>query len=112
METSILGFKCKSCGHVHYPNRARCRKCHHQEFEVVPLPKNGTLLTYTHAHALPGDFEVARLTLGIVLLENGNRITGQLDIPEPRIGMKVQGRIETVRKTGYQNFKGMVFRSV
>jgi hypothetical protein len=53
------------------------------EFDTVPLPKNGKLLTFTTVHNLPPDFNVAKLSLGIVELENGMRITGQLKIPEP-----------------------------
>lgn len=116
MEKNILGYKCRKCGHVQYPYRTRCRKCLHVEwqkfdivFDTVPLPKKGKLLTFTHAYALPPDFERVRLTLGIVELEGGQRITGQLNIAEPRSGMKVKGEVEVVRKDGYNHYSGMVF---
>ena len=53
------------------------------EFDTVPLPKKGKLLTFTTVYNLPPDFNVAKLGLGIVELENGMRITGQLKIAEP-----------------------------
>jgi uncharacterized OB-fold protein len=109
MQMHILGFKCRKCGHVHYPFRWRCRKCLCVDFDTVPLPDTGTLVTYTTVHALPGDFEVPRLTLGIVQLDNGNRITGQVRIDNPSMGMKVRGEIEVVRKSGYQRHLGVVF---
>jgi uncharacterized OB-fold protein len=116
MERNILGYKCQKCGELHYPNHYRCRKCGHTEwrkmdvvFETYPMPKDGKLLTYTHLYALPPDFEMIKLTLGIVELENGQRITGQLKIEEPKTGMKVKGKVEVVRKDGYNTRHGMVF---
>jgi uncharacterized OB-fold protein len=116
MERNILGYKCRKCGHVHYPYRTRCRKCGHVEFEkgsivmdTVPLPKNGKLLTYTQLYALPPDFEAVKLSLGIVELDGGQRITGQLKIAEPKTGMRVRGAVEVVREDGYKKHYGMVF---
>ena len=116
MQRDILGYKCRKCGFVHYPYRTRCRKCGHVEFErgsivmdPVPLPKNGKLLTYTHAYALPPQFELTHLTLGIVELDGGQRITGQLKIAEPKTGMRVKGKVEVVRKDDYKKDYGMVF---
>lgn len=116
MEKNILGYKCQKCGTLHYPNHTRCKKCGHTEFvkeaivyETYPMPKKGKLLTFTHLYALPPDFERVRLSLGIVELENGQRLTGQLAIENPKIGMKVEGRVEEVRKMEYSTFQGMVF---
>jgi uncharacterized OB-fold protein len=117
MNREILGYKCRKCGHVHYPNRYRCRKCGHTEFEAgsiafdpVPLPRTGKLLTFTDVYALPPDFEAVSLRLGMVELDGGQRMTGQLDIPEPRTGMRVRGSVEVVRRDEYQTHFGMVFR--
>ncbi|MBI5537222.1 MAG: hypothetical protein HY898_31160 [Deltaproteobacteria bacterium] len=116
MERDILGYKCRKCGHVQYPYRTRCRGCGHVEwngvdivYDTVPLPKNGKLLTFTHLYALPSDFEAVNISLGIVELEGGNRITGQLKIKDPKIGMKVFGKVEVVRREEYKKYWGMVF---
>lgn len=109
METSILGYKCRKCGHVHYPPRTLCRKCLHNEFDTAPLPKDGKLLTFTIVHTLPPDFDVPNLTLGIVELDNGQRITGQLKIKNPTLGMRVRGKIEVVRREDYNAYRGIVF---
>ncbi len=109
MDKQILGYACKKCSTLHYPNRSRCRKCGHHEFDTQPLPTQGKLLTFTRLHTLPADFDVLTLSLGIVELENGQRITAQLDIDEPKIGMKVKGHIGVVRQEGYQKFHGMIF---
>ena len=112
MAMEIYSYKCGKCGHVHYPYRMVCKNCgenEHNEFDPVPLPRKGKLLTYTHLYNLPADFEMAKLGLGIVELENGITITGQLKIETPRIGMAVAGRVEVVRSGEYDEHHGMVF---
>ncbi len=113
MAREIYAYRCRKCGQVHYPYRMVCRSCgenEHNEFDPVPLPKDGRLLTFTELHNLPSDFEVPSLKLGIVELDGGIRITGQLDIEEPRIGMRVRGEVEVVRTESYDRRYGMVFR--
>jgi len=113
MSREIYAYRCRKCGHLHYPYRMVCAECgenEHNEFDPVPLPKSGTLLTFTDLYALPADFEVPKLGLGIVELENGIRITGQIAVAEPRIGMKVRGEVEVVRTEAYDSYYGMVFR--
>jgi uncharacterized OB-fold protein len=109
MQLEILGYRCKKCEHINYPNRTLCRKCGHDQFDAVPLPKKGKLLTFTQLFTLPGDFEVGDISLGIVELENKVRMTGQLKIAEPKIGMAVVGKIEVVRRDEYKENHGMVF---
>jgi uncharacterized protein len=112
MELNIYAYKCKRCGQLHYPYKTICKKCgenDHNEFDIVPLPKKGKLLTFTTLYNPPSDFEVATLVLGIVELEDGNRMTGQLQIPTPKIGMKVRGKVEVVRTEEYKKHLGMVF---
>ena len=112
MERNIYAYKCKRCGHVQYPYRTICRNCHendHNEFDIVPLPKKGKLVTFTRLYNPPSDYETVFLTLGVVELEDGNRLTGQLAIDQPKTGMDVAYRVEAVRKEGYNTFYGAVF---
>jgi hypothetical protein len=116
MQKEILGYKCKKCGHVQYPYRTRCRKCGETVFEgndivfdTVPLPRDGKLLTYTELYALPPEFEVVKLTLGIIELTGGQRVTGQLKVDKPKIGMKLHAEVEIVRKDAYSKNWGFVF---
>ncbi|NIW37817.1 MAG: DNA-binding protein [Gemmatimonadetes bacterium] len=114
MRREIYAYRCRRCDAVQYPFRMVCKACRQNdffEFDPVPLPRRGTLLTFTHVHNLPLDFAVARLGLGIVELENGLRITGQLDVAEPKIGMAVEGEVEVVRRADYDEYHGMVFRA-
>jgi len=113
MNREIYAYKCKRCGTMHYPFRMVCKECKQNdffEFDTVPLPKSGKLLTYTKVYNLPAQYEVATLGLGIVELENGMRMLGQLEIDNPKAGMAVKGNVEVVRQEDYDDFYGMVFR--
>ncbi len=112
MEMNVYAYKCKRCGHVQYPYRTICRNCHdndHNEFDIVPLPREGKLVTFTHLFNPPSDYATVFLTLGIVELTDGNRVTCQLNIAKPVTGMKVKGKVEVVRKDEYNKYYGMVF---
>jgi uncharacterized OB-fold protein len=112
MSMEIVAYTCRKCGQLHYPYRMVCRKCgqnEHNEFDPVPLPKKGKLVTFTFLHNPPADYMVVKLPLGIVELENGLRITGQLKIPDPKLGMAVRGEVEVVHEGAYSKNYGMVF---
>lgn len=112
MAREIYAYRCRNCGHLHYPFRMVCRECRQNgffDFDLEPLPKRGRLLTHTRVYNLPAEYEVATLGLGIVELENGMRITGQLDVDDPRIGMEVTGEVDVVRRSAYDDYYGMVF---
>ena len=114
MARDIYAYKCQKCGHLHYPFRMVCKECRENdffEFDLVPLPKTGTHLTFTKVYNLPVEFEVETLGLGIVELDNGIRITGQLEVDEPVLGMAVEGEVEVVRRGAYDEYYGMVFRA-
>ena len=114
MGRHIYAYRCPRCDTLHYPFRMVCKGCGENEmfeFETEPLPTSGTLLTFTHVHNLPAEYEVARLGLGIVELDNGIRMLGQLEIEAPELGMRVEGAVEVVRTEAYQRRYGMVFRA-
>jgi len=109
IKRNILGYRCKKCGTLQYPNRTLCKKCAHNEFVAEPLPHDGTLLTWTRVHNLAVDFDVPYLTIGIVQLDNDLKVMGQLEIAEPASGMKVRGRVGPVRKGEYKTSYGFIF---
>ena len=114
MAREILAYRCRRCGTLHYPFRMVCKGCKQNdffEFDTVPLPRHGRLLTFTRVHNLPAQYEVATLGLGLVELDNGVRMMGQLHIDEPELGMEVTGTVEVVRHEPYEDFYGMVFRA-
>lgn len=112
MEKNIYAYKCKRCGHLHYPYRTICKNCgdnDHNEFDIVAMSKKGKLLTFTNLYTLPADYETVKLTLGIIQLDDGLKITGQLNVTDPKIGMKVKGEVAVVRKAEYDKHLGMIF---
>jgi uncharacterized OB-fold protein len=112
MYKEILAYKCQKCGHVQYPMPMVCRKCKRNgphEFDTEPLPRSGRLLTYTVVHNLPAQFEVPTIALGVVELDGGLRMTGQLRVPRPEMGMRLTGQVEIVSRGDYEVFYGMVF---
>lgn len=114
MQRQIYAYRCRECGTLHYPFRMRCKECGNLEvfeFDAEPLPNKGTLVTFTHVHNLPAEYEVARLGIGAVELDGGVRVMGQLDIDEPKMGMPVRGSVEVVRREAYERYWGFVFRA-
>jgi uncharacterized OB-fold protein len=93
-------MRCKSCGNLEF-----------FEFDPEPLPTTGTLVTYTHVHNLPAEYEVDRLGIGVVELDGGTRVVGQLDIEEPETGMNVTGHVDVVRREAYRDYWGYVFHA-
>lgn len=114
MARQINAYRCRRCGTLHYPFRMVCKQCGENdffEFDIEPLPTRGTVVTFTHVHNLPAEFEVARLGLAVVELENGLRMLGQLAVDDPKLGMDVIGRVEVTRRDAYESRYGMVFRA-
>lgn len=112
MAREIYAYKCRRCGTLHYPMRMVCKGCKQNdffEFDTEPLPKTGKLLTFTTVYNLPAQYEVATLGLGIVELDNGLRMLGQIEIDAPAIGMEVKGSVRVVRQETYDSYYGMVF---
>ena len=114
MDRELFAYRCQKCDTLHYPFRMVCKGCGENdffEFDPEPLPRTGKLLTFTFVHNLPAEFEVARLGLGIVELDNGIRVTGQVEIDEPKLGMDVVGEIGVVRRDAYENRYGIIFHA-
>jgi hypothetical protein len=92
----LIGTKC-SCGSISvYPN-FYCRKCGNTNFERVEFSGKGTLITYTLLHAVPSRFkEMAPLAIGLVELEEGGRISAQLEASEDElsVGKKLEAIIQ------------------
>ena len=84
--------KCKECGEVFFPPRARCPKCLSKELGWVELSGKGELYSWSEIHMPPlalGEPYV----LGIIDLEErvGRIITGIDAKPEElKIGMKMK----------------------
>lgn len=109
-EKKPIGYKCQSCGKIHYPKHARCLECKHQDFEEVELPSEGTLLTYTMLKAPPTGIDKFSLYLGIIDLGEV-RYTGQLEVEADQIslGMKLKSTWTKVREIDGEPKYGFVW---
>jgi uncharacterized OB-fold protein len=71
--------KCTKCGKVFFPPRLVCNGCRGREFTKVTLAPTGTLETFTVIHVAPTGFgDQTPYAVGIVKLDDGARITGQI----------------------------------
>jgi uncharacterized OB-fold protein len=86
--------KCKKCGFVCFPPRLICPKCGWREFETINLSDRGKVLTYTVIRVAPHQFvDQAPYAVGIVELEDGVKLTGQLvdcEFDQLKIGLPVR----------------------
>jgi uncharacterized protein len=76
----LRGFKCKKCGHIHYPAHSRCLSCKGREFEEVAPEGKATLLTWTDIFNLPWGFDDRFLSIGIVQFDNGIKAMGRIHV--------------------------------
>jgi uncharacterized protein len=71
--------KCKKCGAISFPPRLICPGCKAREFETIILADKGKISTYTIIRVAPQPFvDQAPYAVGIVELDDGVRLTGQI----------------------------------
>jgi len=107
-QPEILGYKCLTCGKLHYPAPMICSACNTRRdpvtmkrWETFAMEGPVTLLTWTRAWNLPEGYNVKYLLFGIVEFGNGLRASGRLGTDEPEIGMRLNTRvIETDERPG------------
>ncbi len=111
MEREMIAYQCIQCGELHHPLHYVCRKCGGRDFEEVPLRGEAKLLTWTKVYNLPEGYMKPSLGFGIVEFENGLRVAGQLDVPQPKFGMKLISTVDVVREGVGQDYYGFIFKS-
>ena len=114
----LVGARCLECGRIHYPPRPACPYCGSRKLEEVPLPRRGTLESYTVVYSVPGDNRLnAPILVGLVRLDNGVRILAELTDADPeslKEGMPVEAVVRRVREDGETGIiaYGVKFRPV
>lgn len=106
----ILGSKCKTCGSEYFPPVYKCRKCGTDQLDDYEMPKTGTILTYTILYEPIAGFEDQMpLILGIIRLENGVKIPGQIvDTPEEDLHMGAKVKV-VFRRMKVNRMDGQIF---
>ncbi len=100
-EGKLIGVKCKDCSNVMVPPRPICRVCQSPNIEAYPIEGRGTLVTWTTIHVGPPSYEDnVPYTVGIVEFENGERLTGIVEIPVEELdyGMEVEAGFDPNRE--------------
>lgn len=76
----LLGGRCNGCDTVLVPPRPACYACGSREIESEELEKSGEIVTYTEVRRPAPAFEAeAPLTIAIVELDSGARLTGRVE---------------------------------
>ena len=107
-----IGYKCLKCNKIHYPRHGRCLNCKHREFEEVPVPSKGKLITFTKLKAPPSGITSRSLFLGIIDLGEV-RYTGQIDVEtldDLQIGLELVASWKEVRTIDNRAVYGFVWR--
>ena len=103
-DPQLLGGQCERCGTVTFPAQARCPRCSTAGMAELPLPRRGTLVSWT-TQGFPPTFDyMGDLTgdsfepygVGLVQLDDVVRVESRLTESDPEkldFGMEVELRI-------------------
>ncbi|MBN2056179.1 OB-fold domain-containing protein [bacterium] len=111
-DIEVFAAQCDNCGKISYPTHFYCPQCGHTRFTKTAITGPGRLLTFTRVYNLAVDFCQRFVTLGIVELDMGIRALGHVHAADPKPGMRVEAKIETVRIVDGKERKGVVFHPV
>jgi hypothetical protein len=76
----LIAAECRDCSAVLLPPRPACYECGSRRVALEEQSKRGTVYSYTEVARPPTAFEsLAPLTLAVVELEGGGRLTGRVD---------------------------------
>ncbi|MCD6566030.1 MAG: Zn-ribbon domain-containing OB-fold protein [Bacteroidales bacterium] len=96
--------KCRKCGKISFPARLICPECKNKVFDKINLSGKGKLLTYTIIRTAPEGFEdVAPYAVGIVEMEEGVRVMGQItdcDLLSLKTGDKLISKFRRMNEEG------------
>ena len=103
----MLATRCPQCGLVYFPPRTVCRKCRRSsvgKMEKVPLPPQGTVLSYSVVHQGHKGFDAqVPYVMAMIEFEGGVTVLGQVVDCDPEdvvIGMEVKPVFRRVREEG------------
>ncbi len=106
---NMVGTKCETCGSVFFPSRNVCPKCRRKGvIKPYKLSGKGKVYSFSKISAPPEEFEiVAPYVIGIIELEEGPKITSQIDEDYEKIsiGMPVKA---TFRKISEEGKEGVI----
>ncbi len=96
-EPHLVAQECTSCGARYFDRRSACARCGLQEFKPVPVPREGTLRSFTIVHFAAEGVDVP-FVAGLVDCDGtsvrGNIVNTPPDPDHVKLGMPV--RLTTV----------------
>ncbi len=103
-EPQLLGGQCERCGAVTFPVQSRCPRCGTPTMTELPLPRRGTLVSWTTQGFPPSSDYMGDPTgesfepygVGLVQLDDVVRVESRLTESDPQkldFGMEVELRI-------------------
>lgn len=110
MEQKMYAYKCTACGTLHHPKHYVCKSCVNREFEEVPLGGEVILVTYTKVYNLPEGYMKPYMGFGVVKFTNGLVVSGQLEVENPQIGMKLMATVGVVKEGIGKDYYGFIFK--
>ncbi len=99
----LIGSRCKKCGRVYFPPKIFCTACGSREMEEHKFKEEGRIVTFTKIHVAPAGFEHrVPYTVGIIELEDGVKVTGEIVGREEkiRIGARVRAVFRKIFEDG------------
>ncbi len=103
-DPQLLGGQCERCGAVTFPVQSRCPRCGTPSMAELPLPRRGTLVSWT-TQGFPPSFDYMGdptgesfepYGVGLVQLDDVVRVESRLTESDPQkldFGMEVELRI-------------------
>lgn len=95
---SLLGIRCKKCGHIHFPAGTTCLACGSNELDDIELGSDASLFCETTVHMRTPHFP-AGYSVGYVTLPSGVLVFSQLrrvDGKPFQVGMPMKLEIATM----------------
>ena len=100
-DPQLLGGQCKDCDAITFPMQSRCPRCGTESMAELPLPRRGTLVSWTTQEFPPsfdyrGGASFEPFGVGLVQLDDVVRVESRLTECDPRklgFGMEVELRI-------------------
>ena len=116
--------RCKKCGKTFFPREFMCNECLGEEFEDVPLPREGFLDTYTCLYRKVNDYPKIPHCIGHVKFPDIRvMVMGMIDLPQEELDklergneFKMKSRVEVFVDTLWEDeakeYIGYKFRIV
>ncbi len=93
----LRGGRCRACAAHSFPRAYVCHQCHARDIEIIGLPADGILYSWTTVHISPS-FETP-YTLGYVDLLPDLRVFAQVLVRQERLACDLPVTVRTTPKS-------------